>query len=583
MTEDLHSFDFNKEKARIDAIIADWNGKEKEAIETRRKVRANKRNVAEERAKETILPDETIIPDRTIDNNMRRNRATYINYVAKTKNALYITDINDPDRDTEELERWFTLGMRFPSWNVPWIELQDGMQLNGGVAMEVVYNPEKPFNVELEYISRDCLIFPKRTKNLQACPRLLRKYEVTALQLEEFKQSYGFDESITSKLLEKFDKKEEFIVIYRVLLKTQGIVYNAWYSPDEHSNWLRAPIEHQIGLFDFDEAAIQELLNHPDQATAAEFIQQMAKPLFLKNYPIFWFPLSLEESQIILDIQGRAALDIHEQEAITQMLSATVNAANRAAQLYPSAETEPGGDAKLMELGALKPGRVMNKTITLQQFPWPQPIILEVIQAMDMRKAQAAGGADYAALARKDANKTAREMTLASQESQEQQAVDLSIYCNPYLEVYSLCFLIAKHQALFGLCNPPKDIGLLFGNYSFQASGDVEILRRLEERDNAQKFLELARGTPLAEKLLTFLIDKFFPDQSEEWKELIANDQTQLIAAMLQVIEAAPTDGLTDEQQASLQSLIGAARAVVAGSGNNQVSGVSQTPQNQPA
>lgn len=554
------TFDFSKEKEQYDILITDWR-EETELIKVRRELRENRKNVQQEREKKTILKDETIIPDRTINLNIKRSKPDYVAYVTSAKNALIITDVNTPGRDMESLQLWFTRGMRFPGWKTPWLELIDSMHLHGGAALEVIYDETKPFNCRIDYISRDALILPKKVKDIQACSRILRAFEITTVQLEEFQATYNFDQAAVKKILDKLQKKEDTVTIYRVFCKKQGVVYSAWYSPEESNTWLKAPEPYSLGLFqNIDPEFLLQARQSPDW----DQLRMVLPPLPITRYPIFWFRYEVTENQELLRGQGRAAMDSHEQEALTHLLTNTVNATTRASAFYPTAENEPGDDPGLRELGPLSPGIVQSRKISFWQAPWPNSIILSIIQALDVRKAQSSGNQDFAAMARKDANKTATEMNLSAEQSNEQTTVEIgNTFATPYLDVYALAFNIARQQALLDLCRTPQDLNDLIGEFDLQPAGDVEVIRRLEDKNNARQFFEVIRGTPAAEKLLEFLLSRFFPDQADEWLPLLrAPNKDEVILQLVNILKQIPTDGLTPDQQSSLQSIIANAQTV---------------------
>lgn len=580
----LPSFDFNKEKKQIDDLISEW-GDEERKCKDRSELRQNKKSTSEERLKGTIPKDGTIIPDRTIASNIRRSKVPYTNYVTQSKRILIITDTTAPSISIEPLELWFTRGMRYPGWKSPWFRLIDAFHVHGGAALEVVYDPDNPMNVGLEYIPRDELIIPRKTRNLQACPRIIRKYEMTSIQLEEFTNEFNFDPSITKELLDKhLQGTTSFISVYRVLLKVSGVVYNAWYSKDCDKYWLREPIPHDIGLFTFDKTQIvapvveqdqfgqpvsTPLMLHPYWQTArAEFMV----PQTLSAYPIFWFSLQETECDEILDEQGRASMDLNVQEAMMRLLTNTVNASTRASSPYPCVENTPGEDPKLEELGPIKPDVIMSRKILFNQFPWPNSIILAVQQALKIGKADESGQTDYAATARKDANKTAKELELATEQASLVISADLDVFSSAYLQAEALAFVIACHQAIFLLCDRPPHPELLLGDYNLQSASDTEVVKRAEDKQNAKEFFNIVQGTPAAEKILKFLIQRFFPDQADEWlAELATPDLRGVIAMLLSIIQNIPQDELPPQQRLELNQIIATTQQLVGGPNNTAV------------
>lgn len=562
------SFDYKTERDELEKLINSWQT-ERTKVDDRRKFRENKRNVEEERQRKAILEDETIIPDRTINQNIRQGRTPYLNYIFQAKRQLIITDVDVPDFSVEPLELWFTRGMRYPKWKLPWIKLVDCIHTHGGAALEVMYDPSKPLHVTIEYIPRESLIFPLKSKSLQASPRLLRCYELTTLQLEEFQAQYTLDEKIVKDLLDRFRKRDDFIKIYRVLFKKDGIVYNAWHASDNNINWLREPRIHDIGLFDCD----LESLKVPDPMTGMPLFlspsfqsmkEALAKPAPLKEYPIIWFSYEMTENEELLAGASRTSLDLHVQEAKTELFTNTVNCTTRASRLYASAEDEPGANPELRELGPIKHGVVMNRAVKVQQFPWPNNIILSVIQALGLDNTQSAGHSDFAAMARKDANKTKYEMQLGEAKANDIVSQDMDIYSSPVLDVWALSFNIARHQAVFGLVKQPRDPMMLIGDYNLQPAGDIEVTKRVEDKQNAEQFFNIVRGTPLAEKLMAFLIERFFPDEADKWIAALAGpDKNAIILELINILESIPTDELTPDQQAALRNVIETARSVV--------------------
>lgn len=563
------SFDFQKERKSIDQLIADWSDEETKVLE-RRKLRQNKRNVADEQQLGTILKDETIIPDRTINTNIHRGRVPYINYITQSKRLLIIEDIDHPSADTEPFELWFTRGMRYPHWKIPWFKLVDAMHTHGGASFEVVYDDEKPFNCSIEYIPRDSLIFHKKTRDIQDSPRLLRKYEVSILQLSEFAEQFQFNKDAVDQITTKHKNNDDLIVIYKELFKRQGLIFNAWYSKDINSTWLRDPQPHQVGLFEFDPTMVQQFMQ---QGTWEQVRQPMQQPLPLKKYPIFWFPYDVTEDEEILQTQGRVSLDLHVQEALTHVVTNTVNATTRASNFYPTAEGQPGEDAKLEELGPLKPGVVLSGKVTTFQPVWPNNIMLSVSQFLDQRKSQETGNTDFAAIARKDANKTATEMDLSVKQAESLNVTELDIFSSPFMDVLALCFKIATHQAIFLLCKPPPNPQMLFGDYHLAPAGDVEVLQRDQNKQNAKEFFNIVKGTPIAEKIFAFLMQHYFPDEAEEWLAIMAApDKDQLITQLVNILQSIPTDELTPEQRTSLRAIIIAAQNVVGGTDDQKIS-----------
>lgn len=602
-TETPELFNFDKESKAIKDLISQFDS-EKSKVKMRREIRENRKNVLEEREKGTILEDETIIPDRTVNTNIKRSKTNYINFVTQSKRTLIITEMARPKISIDSLETWFTRGMRFPRWKAPWNRLIDSFHVHGGSGMEVMFDDSKPHHVTLEYIPRDSLIFPLKCCDLQACPRILRAYEITTLQLEEFAEKYAFNPDIVTKLQERFkEQHDKTFKVYRVLMKKQGAVYNAWYTQDDNpTSWLREPQLHDLGLFNFDPEVITAPVALIDPMGLPVFDQmgapvqvplcfspmwdqvkvEFSAPLPLNRYPIVWVEMEETENEELLASQGRVALDVHVQEAMTSLWTDTVNATHRASQFYPSAEEEPGNDGQLKELGKMRHGYIMNRKLSVFQPNWPNNIALSVLQGLKMGKTEEAGQQDFASMARKDANKTATEMKLALESSESLKISDLDIFSSAYLEIYSIAFQVACHQALFGLISAPQHPELLIGNYNIQSAGDVEVVKRAEDKENAKEFFNIVQGTPAAEKILIFLIERFFPDQADEWIQALSQpDKDQVILMLVNILKTIPIDELqlSDEHKLALRNVIATASSMVAGPNNAAADIQSSMPQ----
>ena len=618
------TFDFTKEQDAYKVLIADWIDEDKK-VTKRREIRRNRRNVDEEQQKGTILKDETIIPDRTVDTNIRQCRSPYVSYVTQARKPLIVTEIGKPDLSVEPLELWFARGMHYPEWKYPWIKLADAMLMHGGATMEVIYDTDLPLHVGFEYIPRDRLLFDPKCEGLQGQPRLLRKYVWTLMELEEYGEEYGFDPDAIKFLISNQTKTKKPVDVYKVFCKKKGVVYIAWYCRDYDKNWLKPPEPHNIGLMDFDPKVVSQLeggvplfmsdqwtqqppeptpsmmeaddpgMMHSPQGQAmmaqmagmagqiAPQIAQMvplsvqfAKPLLLRRYPLIWFPYELTEDAVLLESQGRVALDVHEQEALTHLLTNTVNATRRASQFFPYRKNDPTHDVNAAEMQTLEHGVVFPFEMGVFQPTWPQPIILAVQQAMRTNKAQETGNTDYAAVARKDANKTATELEMAQNKSQMNVTTEMDIYSSPVLDAYALAFLIAEHQAVFNQVERPTHPELLLGNYNLVPGGYVEVVKREEDKQNAKEFFNIVKGTPAAEKILTFLIKRFFPDQADEWIAAISGpDKDGIIIQLINMLQGVMNDlgpSLPPDQRAALTNIIAAASSVVAPRNDSTIS-----------
>ena len=121
---------------------------------------------------------------------------------------------------------------------------------------EVIFDESTPAKFSFEYVRRDHLIIPRDTKDIQACFRLARIYEVTKHQLSLLASAFGFDPSAVAKIKEHYRTKTEFIKIYKYFLRDDNnYVYNAWFADPDIGvdTYLREPMPHFLG--DYSEPA----------------------------------------------------------------------------------------------------------------------------------------------------------------------------------------------------------------------------------------------------------------------------------------------------------------------------------------
>jgi hypothetical protein len=122
------------------------------------------------------------------------------------------------------------------------------------------------------------------------------------------------------------------------------------------------------------------------------------------------------------------------------------------------------------------------------------------------------------------------------------------------------------HQAIFLQCKRPPEPWLLVGDYNLQSAGDVEVVKREEDKQNAKEFFNIvAQGNPqLAEKLFIFLIQRFFPDQADEWVSVLQQpDPAAITKQLLQIVKSIPQDDIPIEYRGAVQSVVSTASNMV--------------------
>jgi hypothetical protein len=352
-------FDYSKEKTRIDQLIGQWS-EEKDHIKFRRESRKKEINVTEEQQKGTIPANGTFIARRIIDRNIRLEKPELVAYLEQTPRTVLFKSLSQPTVDTVPLADWFTLGVRYRGWAEAWHRTIDSTCLHGCGWIELRYDMEKPFNISLEYTPREYLIFPaKLRKSLQKCERILRCYEYLPNELEDAVEAYGFNRQVVNSLCEsqKEAKREDPIKVYKVFTKKDGVVYVSWYADQgKEDTWLKSPEPLTFGLPGADDK-LQPVGFFPFVAYLYEFI----------------------EEEEFLQVKGRAAKDLADQDALSQLWTGVVNGTTTASEIQASYVNDPANPAG-QENTVIKGGIISNREVKHWQAAYPDPFILQLLK-----------------------------------------------------------------------------------------------------------------------------------------------------------------------------------------------------------
>ena len=558
-------FDYLKEKEIFDSLWAE-SEPERQACAFRRELRRHKKNVQQLRQQKILLPDETIIPDRTIEENIANKKPPFIAFIEQPQTTLSFIDSSDPTFDAGPEAKWVTDILRYQSWKDPWLLNLDAMHLHGASFLEVIFDAESASKFSIEYVRRDCLVMPKNTRNIQHCTRLARMYEITKAQLQTFVTRFGFDETVTNKIIEYYKDKTEFIRIFKYFMKADdGAVSVAWLCLADISaqTWLKAPAPYYLGDFNVTEAPLPGL---PPTIT----------PLQTCCIPIFDFPATYEEDETILQVQGQAALSVHVQEALTGLYSATVNGAVRASGLYAAEVPSPGSDKpNNKELIPIKSGYILDGNLTFAQLPWPNAIALQIGQALSVRNANQAGRTDFAAMSRQDTAKRATEIVAAKEEAEKLQSTEISLWSEKSLAVYKAVWNIIKNQIQIGGIIPPPNVRvpvLFKSTVTVVMSADSQVVRKESRKNQLLQFWPIASTTAYAAPFLDTMVAEIFPEDFAIWQSKIQQNNLpiQLLSQAAGLIQATPASALPPELKQDYALLLNDIAGVLnpAGPGN---------------
>lgn len=594
-------FDFASNKRRMTVLIDDWEPV-REKTKENRKTRDVDFSVEVLRREGLLDEDETMIPVRIIDTNITREQPPYINYIKNSRRiAIFTPEI--PDINTDKLELEFTKGMSYLGWENVHFKTVDGAATHGWDSCEVVYDSSKPLNVGVEHVGHDQLFWPKTARELQQAPQVIRQYDYSLIELQSFVLKFGWSAEQVQKIVNarKDGKKEgETCKIYKRMFKKDGVVYVAWFTPEDGTNdWLKAPAPLYIG--------IDEQVAGVDPMTRQQTMTWQKKPV--TAYPYFILPYRESEKPKLLDKHGAVFLHGNKQEAMTAILSGFVNGLNRATNILASPKADDGTGNSVKEIAntTLSGGTILNKPMDFYNSPYPDFQILQAMQYLDTANSNETNQTNFAVLNREDSRKTAKEMSVAEQQSNLLNSVQLTLFSSHIRGIYSLCWQIVQSQALQGLVkfllvNKPQpqinpftrqpvidpqsgqpvmqdnwvnDDEMIRQKYDIRAAGDVDVIQRNELIQQMKQDWPVIANTALAPQFLADLLRLSYPNKGDSYAQTVANgmanqqqNEERLIAAMLAVLKGFMSDSpeavkaLPADQQQQLTQMIQSAEQI---------------------
>lgn len=553
-------WDFTKEQEETQRMFNSWKTEESKA-ETRRNLRRFDVNMDEKRKRMEIEPDETYIPIRAIDQAIGNIKPSQIAFLESSKRLVIFTDVIDPTMPCEDLEMAFTAGMRYTRWNVAWHKAFDATDLHGASFLDIRFDDSKPLHCSVEHVSREFLIFPDGTKDIQQCERVARIYEYTAHELEGFVKTHGFNQAEVQRLVDvKSEKRNELIKVARVYKKVGGVVWVYWTTERTGSqDFLKAPVKLQLGLYDLS----MDPMMIAQYASQGQEIPQRD----VEFYPVVMLPFEIIEDELITNIKGCAAKELSTQEALTELWTNMVNASKKSSRVYASVENSPNGEiAESLQAKPLPRSGIYQRALKFWNFPPPDPSILQIAQSLSTVKLQEQGQVNFAAMNRKDSRKTAEEISSATQAQQLAMSADVATVSIAVREVYTICWNIAQSQIFIGAISDfPIDREKVMRLYKLSAAGDVDVIQRNELKQLIQNMLPMMSGTSIGPTFLKFAMSELFPQHYQKMQqEMDITTQLQsLVSALAQALQAAPRDQLTPQENQQLDGLIQSAQSVV--------------------
>lgn len=532
--------DFDKFKVRVNEIEAEWGRNEKTAIDSRREVRRFDNNTEALQNSGELAANETKIPRRVIHGNIMREKPSYAAYIEQSTRLVLFKSKSQPDLETGPLADWFTAGMRYTGWNTPWHATIDGMLLHGGAFIEVRLDSTKPFGIALEAVPRDALIFPCKTrKSIQRVEMILRVYEYMPAELEQMVKTSGFNAIEVERLLEKSKDKERQtpVKVYRVFMKRDGVVLDAWHT-DQAQTYLRAP--EPVNMF-------------PQRGPDGQITVGQA----LTIYPFFFAQYEIIEDELLINVKGRAALDLADQDALTELWSSVVNGSKNASQIYASRKLNPAnpeGNAAAQ----LTPGKASPDELNFYSPNFPPADLLTVAQALTTENMSGIGQVDFAANNRQDSRKTAREIAAATQQAGLLSGVRLVPFSNCIRETYDFVWQVLQWLVSINAVQPPEHLRqMVASDYYVFPAGDTEVIQRAEKLAALQSFYTVVAPTPIGPMVLQKIIELQFPIEAPKWNLALQQpDLRPVVGQLAQILAALPTESMPPQTAQQIQTIL---------------------------
>ncbi len=551
----------------FDTLLTNFRGEHGELARVRRRrdFRRHVVNVQEMRdsSPPKLLADETCVPDRTCDTNIRNTKPPFIRYLTEPTTVLSFVDAAQPNANFQPLAAYYTDINRTPGWQTEWFLLADSLLTHGAGYLEVVPSANK-VGTEVQYVRRDHLVFPENTRSLNAAGALLRIFEFTKAQFDEFAVANKFNPAVTALVSGYMATRDTFTRIYRAYLREDGIIKMCYFADKETgaTDWLLPPAPYSLG--ELIDGPVNPLTQKPTPVNAP-----------LTECPIEPFPFELEEDEEILKIQGRVALDAHIQDALTSVVSSTVNTAYRASGLYPTKE-DPESAGRPPEQVSLKHGMLHYGKLSMNKLDWPNAIAISLAQFLRTTGAAQAGAVDYAAMNRVDTAKTAYEIQSAKEEAAKLSSMSVTLFalCSLKVELrrWRVWLSLVKYGArpMPAFAQPSEDgqpplVNIFSPSLVPTMSADQQVVRQAELSAKYLQYLPMVVGTPYHLPMLDSMLTDAFPLHIQKWKEsanvLAAAQQqaaahVQTLAAAFQALRGLDLSGLPQDQQETMAQLL---------------------------
>lgn len=513
--------DFTVAATRIRSLQTHWQGEISET-QRRRLVRNSNDSVLVLRREGKIKPHETHIPRRICDTNIRREQPARINYISQSRDLAKFRPLSKlVVLPIEALEREFTEHGQYAGWQMPLFQTVDGAATHGWDSIEVLFDQSKSGHFYNRHIGHEYLWFAPDISDIQEAPLVPVIYGATIPQLDEYVDSYDFkgeQVDLVRKAMEaQEDKLDSKVRLDKIYLKEGNAVWMGWHC-EYCSDWLKAPERLYLGII------------------------ENGQKQYERQYPIKVLRYDISENELITEIRGRVFRDEHDQEALTQAVTALINRLIISAWILftkkdPSDSIgEQQTEMKLFNGAIVDPGSFFT-------IDPPDPGLFSAIMAILNLNSNDSNQVNYAAMNRKDSRKTAKEMSVAEAQAAQMSAVDVMLLSLFLQDMFTLDWRIFRSQVLQGKIQSalPSWRQYYEGDYALVPSGDSDVIRRQEINTAMKQDWPVMQTTAAAKDFLKDLLRASpYAEQAQKYIEALdrGDQKDDLLLGMKNAIMA---------------------------------------------
>ena len=526
-------------------------------IVTNRRLRSNKADVEQMRSAGLLQENQTFIGVRLIHQNINQALPPLLSYLKQSpRMATFVPG------DNAYLDQEFTRVLQYPGWEVPYIELLDGAELNGLGYMRVKHDATKLGAVAMETVPMNEIIYDRRLKSLQDSPAVLIKHVITSVTFYHWDSFENFDKesdgykAIANKLLSnEVNSVGDDLVIYETFVKVNGFVYRGWYYKDS-KQWLKQPLPFSNGI----EESVPEINIDPMAMTSEP--TYVSKPVHLTYYPIAVKRIAIIENRKHDEVEGRAVDDYHKQEAATTLMTAAVNGSTQAANtMWAPDGANLDGVAPAQLQFKIKNNAIWKTPMRAFTSPWPDPMIFKGIESVIQQNAMETNQVAWAVNNRKDSRKTATEIEAAQQQQGMLTGTSALVFSIFLRDVLTMTWPIVQSAAkkgtikfLIEVSDPVEKEAILSKQYEVKPAGDIDFVEKQQRIANIQQDLPLFQGQPIGQEMLKEYIRLRYPEKYDAWSKVLAQgNDAQLIQGLAQALQATVTDEATGQLKPEFQ------------------------------